>query len=83
MKSGVFRVLSLILAVCLALPLLPLAASAAVVTEDGHVIADPDRLEEFVFPGNWADAALRFCVGNGIMNGRGDDLAANEKTTRA
>lgn len=63
--------------------LVPATVSAAEVTEDGHVIADPERLEAFTFPGNWSDNALKFCVGNGIMSGRGNDLAAGEKTTRA
>lgn len=74
------RILSLMLVLCLvAMPL----AGAAEVTDDGHVIRDPERLEQFTFPGNWSDDALKFCVGNGIMNGRGSDLAADANTTRA
>ena len=80
MKLIARRILSLMLVLCLvAMPL----AGAAEVTDDGHVIRDPERLEQFTFPGNWSDDALKFCVGNGIMNGRGSDLAADANTTRA
>lgn len=80
MKPIVRRVWSLMIVLCLvAMPL----AGAAEITDDGHVIRDPERLEQFTFPGNWSDDALKFCVGNGIMNGRENDLAANANTTRA
>lgn len=80
MREVFQRITALVLVLCL---LGPLCVSAAQVTEDGHVILYPERLEEFEFPANWSANALKFCVGNGIMNGRGKDLAANSKTTRA
>lgn len=80
MKRMICSLTALLLLVSM---LIPTAVSAAEVTEDGHVISRPELLELFVFPGNWSDNALKFCVGNGIMTGRGNDLAAGANTTRA
>lgn len=54
-----------------------------IVTEDGHVIAQPGLLERHVFPEDWSRSALEFCVGNGILKGRKDGLAPKANTTRA
>ena len=80
LKRIVCSLIALLLLVSL---LVPMAVSADEVTEDGHVIAHPELLELFVFPGNWSDNPLKFCVGNGIISGRGNDLAAGANTTRA
>lgn len=79
-----------IVSVCLALAMVlgvccvpVFAEEGPVVTEDGHVIAQPELLEQFVFPENWSKEALEFCVGNGILKGRGTGLAEKENTTRA
>ena len=60
-----------------------LPVRAAQVTQDGHVIPNPEVLESYEFPDNWSREALEFCVGNGIMKGRGDSLADKENATRA
>lgn len=80
MKSLFFRITALVLLACV---LLPLGAAAAEVTNDGHVIAQPELLEQFTFPEDWSADALRFCVGNGILKGRSDGLAPGESITRA
>ena len=80
MKRCIRKTVCLLLALCL---LIQPGVSAAVITEDGHMISNPERLGQYSFPGNWSDNALKFCVGNGIMNGRGKDLAADANTTRA
>lgn len=54
-----------------------------VFTEDGHLISQPELLEDFVFPNDWSRAALEFAVGNGILNGKDGVLAEKENTTRA
>lgn len=54
-----------------------------VTTSDGHYIANPSLLAQFDFPDNWSRAALEFCVGNRIMEGREDGLAPKDYTTRA
>lgn len=79
MKSGIARLLALILLMQLLVP----AASASQMTEDGHVIAHPELLEEYVFPDDWSADALRFCVGNGMMKGRANGLVPMDHTTRA
>ena len=80
MKSPILRIFSLILVLCL---LTVPTVYAAEVTEDGHVIQQPERLEAFVFPDDWTAAPLQFCVGNGILNGRKEGLAGGENITRA
>lgn len=52
-------------------------------TDDGHYIAYPGLLNQFDFPENWSKAALQFCVGNRIIEGRDDGLAPKANTTRA
>jgi hypothetical protein len=80
MKTLLIRILALLLVACM---LLPLMVRAAEVTDDGHVIAQPELLEQFDFPDDWSADALRFCVGNGILKGRNDGLAPGANITRA
>lgn len=80
MKSLFVRILALLLVACM---LLPLMVRAAEVTSDGHVIAQPELLEQFEFPNDWSADALRFCVGNGILKGRTEGLAPGATVTRA
>lgn len=54
-----------------------------VITEDGHCIAKPELLEQISIPDHWSRNALEFCVGNEIMEGRGDGLAPDANITRA
>lgn len=79
MKSGITRILAVILLLRMLIP----GALAAQTTADGHIIAHPEWLEAYEFPNDWSADALRFCVGNGILKGRADGLAAGENTTRA
>ena len=80
MRSLCQRITALMLVLCL---LMPAGASAAEESGDDHVILYPERLEAFEFPNDWSAPALKFCVGNGIMSGRGNDLAHDKRTTRA
>lgn len=54
-----------------------------VTTKDGHYIQYPSLLEQYDIPQGWSKAALEFCIGNGIMEGRDDGLAPKANTTRA
>ena len=74
------RLISLILAGCMLLAVLPLGVQAA---EVGHVIRSPELLETVEFPEHWSRDALVFCVGNGIIQGRDNGLAHEENTSRA
>lgn len=74
------RAFALVLILCL---LIPMGVSAAVVTEDGHVINHPELLEGFEFPKDWSEHALRFCVGNEILKGKSEGLVPEDPTTRA
>ena len=80
MNAMIRRVFALFVILSL---LIPMGASASVVTGDGHVINHPELLEEFDFPENWSENALRFCVGNEILKGKTDGLAPQDHTTRA
>ena len=54
-----------------------------ITTDDGHWIPYPDLLDSYTFPENWSRAALEFCVGNKIIQGREDGLAPDASITRA
>lgn len=72
------RLISLALAVCMLLAVLPVQAAQV-----GHVVRSPELLEGVDFPDHWSRDALVFCVGNGIIQGRDSGLAHLENTSRA
>ena len=61
----------------------PPTEAAPEITADGHVLAKPGLLEQISVPEGWSREALRFCVANEILQGRGDSLAQGENATRA
>lgn len=48
-----------------------------------HTLSQPELLEQVQIPEHWSASALEFCVGNGILKGKGDSLAHEDPTTRA
>lgn len=48
-----------------------------------HTLSQPELLEQVQIPEHWAEPALRFCVGNGILMGKGDSLGEEDPATRA